>query len=351
MVCYLDIDERPSFEGRTPRQIRADNEAFEYLMKQLDKTRYSQSKDVIETNQELVQEYLSKSHENPTSTPAPTPTSTPAPTSTSTPTSAPMTTPMSAPVPISKIFISPPVSRVLFFMPIICPNMISIMGSYTLKPRSGLLGQIIKTLRPRWSGWINKIGLRNIGIHKALENHKKGEVISICCKDTDEWKQMNEIIPKDTDLELNISCPNAEEYGTHSYDEKCHQELSKFLNTERRWCIVKISPMMKEDAIDNLHDIGFRQFHCCNTLPSEDGGISGKELIPYTSEKIKYIHEKYPDTEIIGGGGLYKFEILNLYKNMGAQHISLSTIFFNPLRVGLLCGQILYHKLKNKYGL
>ena len=79
MVCYLDIDERPTFDARTPEQQRNDRETFENLMKQLDETRYSQSKDVIETNQELVQEYLSRSHENPTSTPmsAPPPASTP----------------------------------------------------------------------------------------------------------------------------------------------------------------------------------------------------------------------------------------------------------------------------------
>jgi dihydroorotate dehydrogenase len=251
-------------------------------------------------------------------------------------------------VPVSKTFISPPVSRALFFIQFINPSIIPIMGSYTLKPRSGLVGQIIRTLRPTWSGWINKIGLRNIGIHKALENHKTGQIVSICCKDNDEWKQMNEIIPKNIDLELNISCPNAKEFGTHTYDEMCHKELSKFLNNERQWCIVKISPTMKEDAIDNLYQIGFRQFHCCNTLPSDQGGISGKELIPYTSEKIKYIHEKYPDSEIIGGGGVYNFETLCKYKKLGAEHISLSTIFFNPLRVGMLCGKIIFNKFKTR---
>ena len=69
------------------------------------------------------------------------------------------------------IFISPPFGNY-----ILTDKTISIKGSYTLYPRHGLLGRIIKTLRysPTNNGWINQIGLRNPGIDYAIQDfHKK----------------------------------------------------------------------------------------------------------------------------------------------------------------------------------
>ena len=67
------------------------------------------------------------------------------------------------------IFISPPFGNYLQF-----PNTIPIKGSFTLEPRSGLFIQILKTLRYSFEqrSWINKIGLRNKGLDKAIEEYK-----------------------------------------------------------------------------------------------------------------------------------------------------------------------------------
>ena len=66
-------------------------------------------------------------------------------------------------------FISPPFGNYLNLN-----NTMSIKGSYTLEPRSGLLSQIAKTLRYSfvYNGWVNKIGLRNPGIDYAIKNYK-----------------------------------------------------------------------------------------------------------------------------------------------------------------------------------
>ena len=60
------------------------------------------------------------------------------------------------------LFISPPFGNYINL-----PNTKAIKGSFTLKPRSGLIVQIIKTLRYDFNnkGWVNKIGLRNKGIN------------------------------------------------------------------------------------------------------------------------------------------------------------------------------------------
>ena len=64
-------------------------------------------------------------------------------------------------------FISPPFGNYINL-----PHTTSIKGSYALEPRSGLLPQILKTLRYSFqhNGWINKIGLRNPGIDYAIKN-------------------------------------------------------------------------------------------------------------------------------------------------------------------------------------
>jgi len=35
--------------------------------------------------------------------------------------------------------------------------------------------------------------------------------------------------------------------------------------------------------VNNYYKQGFRQFHCSNTIPVKEGGLSGTAIIPYTS--------------------------------------------------------------------
>ena len=65
------------------------------------------------------------------------------------------------------LFISPPFGNYIGL-----PKTTRIYGSFTLKPRDGLLYHVITTLRyiPKYRGWVNKIGLRNKGIDWALKN-------------------------------------------------------------------------------------------------------------------------------------------------------------------------------------
>ena len=218
-------------------------------------------------------------------------------------------------------FINPPFGTYLNL-----PNTMSIKGSYTLKPRSGLLLQIIKTLRYSFEngGWINKIGLRNPGIDYAIKNYKKGDhIISIAILDKQEIPKILNKIPENMDIELNVSCPNTEKH-------MCTEGLNKFLNPNRDWCIIKLSPICDTQLIDNYYKQGFRQFHCCNTIPIKEGGLSGQSLIKYSTKLIQNIKSKYPDTIIIGGGGIINEKTIQIYKNSGADHVSVSTLFFCP---------------------
>lgn len=231
-------------------------------------------------------------------------------------------------------FINPPFGNYINL-----PDTKSIKGSFTLEAREGLIPQIIKTLRYsfKYNDWVNKIGLRNNGIKWALDNYNNDHIISIAILNKNEIPEFLKIIPKNQDLEINISCPNAEK-------EMINNDIEKFLNKERKWCILKLSPKSKNDDIDYFYNKGFRQFHCCNTIPVPEGGLSGKSIIPYTNEKVNYIKSKYKDSTVIAGGGITEWNDVVNYRKKGADHFSVSTNFFNPIK----SVSLYYQYIKNK---
>ena len=218
------------------------------------------------------------------------------------------------------IFISPPFGNYINI-----DNTISIKGSYTLYPRDGLLFQIIKTLRysSTYSGWINKIGLRNPGIDYAIKNYDNKSIVSIAILNKEEIPILLRKIPDNMNIEINISCPNTDK-------NMINDNIECFINSKRKWCILKLSPYCDLNLIDTYYNQGFRQFHCCNTLPVKEGGLSGKSLIPYSVNLIQNIKNKYSDTIIIGGGGIRDINDITTYNKAGAIHYSISTLFFNP---------------------
>ena len=110
-----------------------------------------------------------------------------------------------------------------------------------------LILQIIKTLRYDFNnkGWINKIGLRNKGIDWAIKTYDKNSIVSIAILEHKEIDILNKKIPKKMDLELNISCPNVK-------NNLIHDDLYKFLNKEREWCCIKLSPVTEISLDDNI---------------------------------------------------------------------------------------------------
>jgi dihydroorotate dehydrogenase len=232
---------------------------------------------------------------------------------------------------IKMLFISPPFGNYLRL-----PNTIPINGSFTYEARSGLLLQIMNTLRfsIKHNGWMNKIGLRNKGIDYAIENHRKDEITSIAIIQENEIPAILQKIPDDMNIELNVSCPNVRK-GVVS------NGIQAFHNPKREWCIIKLSPLTTTSEIDEYYRNGFRQFHCSNTLPIGDkGGLSGPALVPYTTAIVRKIKSRYPDTIVIAGGGIRDIHTVNLYKTMGADHISVSTLCMNPISFGLLYYQL-----------
>ena len=201
---------------------------------------------------------------------------------------------------------------------------ISVTGTFTVKPRPGLVKHIIKTLRYTRTGWRNKLGLRNPGIFTGIDNTAPHNVMSIASLEPNDWKILYEIVPKNMSVELNISCPNVD----------AHPNLTKaFAKDEREWCIVKVPPTITKKQVDKIVNLGYNTIHASNTLPTEKGGLSGKMIMPYTMNLIDYIKNSHDNVTVIAGGGVYSKQDAQDYINAGADHISLGTVCFTPWKI------------------
>ena len=199
--------------------------------------------------------------------------------------------------------------------------------------------QLFKTLRyvntEQGRSWRNKIGLRNPGLKAGMLKTNYDQVLSVAAIDIQDWGIIRKMISPDRCIELNVSCPNTEE-------SMVKEGLKPFLNNKRNWCIIKLSPTETCYNINRFYEMGFRQFHASNTLPSKRGGISGEILKPYTISTIKYLKNNFPDAVIIAGGGIYDFKTLKEYERKGADHFSVSTIFFNPFKTAMFFSNIYF---------
>ena len=240
-------------------------------------------------------------------------------------------------------YISPPFGNYLTYF----PGTIPIRGSFTLYPRPGLLSRLHTIYYSnKDQGWVNKIGLRNKGIDYAIDKIKsvffewyyKNNIISVAILEHSDIKQLLEKIPDDTKLEINISCPNTDH-------DMIKHDVHLFLNPKRQHCSLKCSPLITTQEIDNFYKLGFRTFHFSNTIPHQMGELSGTSIIPYTSKLIKYTRDKYEDdVEIIAGDGIRNIDQVLEYKKLGCNHISVSSLCFNPLLFIMFYGKFMYYK-------
>ena len=227
-----------------------------------------------------------------------------------------------------KVFIAAPFGNYLSD-----PNAISVTGSWTLKHRAGTwkrLWRIACSLRydRKLQGWVNALGLPNEGIEIGLKKTSPDQVLSIAGIERNDWIELESKIPEKQSLELNLSCPNITERTVWN-------DLPVFfLGNKRKWCIAKVSPLITPEQLQFLiEEVGFTQLHLCNTLPVLKGGLSGKELIPYVLNHLEFIRNEWGDgVELIAGGGVNSFGVASDYLAAGANHLSLGSVCFNPLK-------------------
>jgi dihydroorotate dehydrogenase len=210
------------------------------------------------------------------------------------------------------------------------------LGTFTLERRPGRLLQIIKTVRYRRGlrAWVNKIGLRNPGMDWLAGRVSAGRIdvsdklVSVHGFNTGQWaallNRIGEIKPMA--VELNMSCPNVGEIDWPA------DLFSRAIGTGVP-VIVKLPPVNYQAMVEQAVDAGVRVFHCCNTLPVAEGGMSGRPLKPVTLDCIRDLRGKSQGGEltIIGGGGIYEVNDIDDYAQAGADHFALGTQTMNPV--------------------
>lgn len=201
----------------------------------------------------------------------------------------------------------------------------SVCGSYTVHPRPGLWGQVARTLRPVRGGWINQIGLRNVGIRNI--KFDADNIYSLCALEEDDYGVFYDVVPEDVPIEINLGCPNTEKLPPIT-------DLSPFVD-KHPLVIVKLPPHnIARVWMSRCYKMGVRYFHLCNTLPTKDGGVSGEQLKFWSLRYIDHAVKHYkPFIKIIAGGGIYSPEDVQLYKDAGADYYSLSTAWFTPWKI------------------
>ena len=205
------------------------------------------------------------------------------------------------------------------------PDMYSVMGTYTLQPRKGLLKKLLKTLRYSFhhKGWINRLGLRNPGIERGINQYyvqPHRRIISIHGFNKLEWEVLAEYT-RGLRLEINLSCPNVETKG----NVDCPIELFG-----AEYVILKMSPLTTEDEIVSYMERGVKKWHFSNTLPIVQGGLSGRSLMAYNKNLIKFTLNEDKCAKIIGGGGVRNMSDVEWYRDLGCSGVSLGTVCFMP---------------------
>lgn len=212
------------------------------------------------------------------------------------------------------------------------PESTSTVGTYTVENRAGflrwrLVWRIIKTLRylPSQNSWRNKLGLPNPGIEHLKTIDARGKIVSIHGFCPADWQKLLNCVHQLNPLavELNISCPNV---GKVEVD----RELFREAISTKLPVVVKLPPTNYWETFLLAHEEGIRIFHCCNTLPSPLGGISGPTLKPHSLAAVQKLKDFDANLEIIGGGGITAVNDIELYQKAGADKFSIATAFFNP---------------------
>jgi dihydroorotate dehydrogenase len=230
------------------------------------------------------------------------------------------------------LYIAPPASH--YVRP---RGAVPVLGSYTLHRRPGRFGQVLRTVRPVPGGWVNAIGLRNPGV--AALRYRPDVVCSLAAVDDGDWERLFEFFQSPQHVmrwptyrfELNFSCPNVEERGPPTDTILSNFRYAGHISVKLPPDIARAEPL-----VERALAAGIRLIHLSNTLPSPIGGISGAALFRVNLPIVAYFARKYPEAEIIAGGGIRGRAEVAAYRDAGARHLSVSTALFNPLRAAKL---------------
>lgn len=241
---------------------------------------------------------------------------------------------------LEKLIIGAPFGNYLGFK-----HATSTRGTYTMEFRGGpayRLWRVLRTVRyyPGIKAWKNKLGLPNPGLCSAVVDGRfpdwSSEILSISARSTGNWLALYDVANgfRPAAIELNVSCPNTPgEVDASDYAQVFTRGVERFADK----LVVKLPPVGYEPIVATALAAGVSGFHCCNTLPTPGGGMSGKPLQMLSLAAVRHVRrmceQQAPRTPvIIGGGGVTCLADARRFLDAGATNVSVASVLFLPWR-------------------
>jgi len=214
------------------------------------------------------------------------------------------------------------------------------------------------------SGMLNSIGLQGPGIDAFLENdipwlvaNSAKIIVSIAGETVDEYGVLARrlrAVPGISAVEVNISCPNVENRGQVF---ACHPDTATaVIESVRRNIggelpiVAKLSPDVTNivEIAQSVINAGVDGLALINTLlgmvidtntmkpklAGKTGGLSGPAIRPVAVRAIYQVHQAFPNTPIVGMGGVASGRDAFQLVLAGASAVSIGTATFgNPTAV------------------
>ena len=212
------------------------------------------------------------------------------------------------------------------------------------------------------SGMLNSIGLQGPGIDAFLENdipwlvaNSAKIIVSIAGETVDEYGVLARrlrAVPGISAVEVNISCPNVENRGQVF---ACHPDTATaVIESVRRNIggelpiVAKLSPDVTNivEIAQSVINAGVDGLALINTLlgmvidtntmkpklAGKTGGLSGPAIRPVAVRAIYQVHQAFPNTPIVGMGGVASGRDALELVLAGASAVSVGTASFgNPM--------------------
>lgn len=227
---------------------------------------------------------------------------------------------------VERLVVSAPFGNYLQF-----PHTTSTIGTFTREYRGGFwrrLWRVLRTVRyyPGIQAWKNKLGLPNPGI-ASVRVRCSDKIVSVSARRTDDWYHLLDALRylRPLATELNVSCPNC----PGEPDSTDYEAVYRRAMCQPYRVIVKVPPVGYERVISLAVSQGISIFHCCNTLPTPSGGISGKPLKPLSLRAVEYARSRGARL-VIGGGGVTCLRDAQDYLSAGATSVAVGSVLFFP---------------------
>lgn len=231
-------------------------------------------------------------------------------------------------------------------------NQIPEVGVLTTKsigpePRLGYREPILTQFEP--GSFTNAVGLTNPGADRSKELLSELEIpedrfllISIFGGSVEEYVEVaKKLAPYGDGLELNLSCPHAKGYGmAMGQDPELVEEITRAVKAAVDIPVVpKLTPNVPNvdeialaaaaggaDAICAINTMGPECYEAHNhpILSNEQGGVSGKVILPTALRCVEQIHATV-DCPIIACGGISSAENVRQFQQAGASIIGVGS--------------------------